>query len=113
MSTTTRAATLAAIEDTRTRSLLALLLWTPEELEAERRARETAPAPQTPGSRKGAKDAPRRTQAGRAGLTTLAPVHFPPIKREPRARAYHSENPCAYISQNPRARVDSENSRHL
>ena len=40
----------------------------------------------------------------------LAPVHFPSIKREPRARAYHSENPCAYISQNPRARMDSENS---
>jgi hypothetical protein len=42
---TARAAALAAIHDKRLRSLLALLLRTPEELEAERKAREPAPAP--------------------------------------------------------------------
>ena len=53
----------AAIPDKRLRSLLALLLRTPEELEAERRAREPAPAPQTPGHRKGPKSALQRTLA--------------------------------------------------
>lgn len=59
-----RAEALAGIEDSRLRSLVALLLRTPEELEQERRARE--PAPQPPGSRKGPKSAPQRTQ--RAGV---------------------------------------------
>ena len=63
---TTRAAALAAIADTRLRSLLALLLRTPEELEAERKAREPAPPPQTPGARKGPKSALQRTQTAPA-----------------------------------------------
>ena len=67
MNTTTRAAALAAITDSRLRSLLALFWRTPEELEAERKAREPAPAPQTQGHRKGAKEALQRTQAGRVG----------------------------------------------
>lgn len=64
--TAARAAILAAIPDKRLRSLLALLLRTPEELEAERRAREPAPAPQTPGHRKGPKSALQRTLAAPA-----------------------------------------------
>ena len=67
MNTTPRAEALAGIEDSRTRSLLALLLRTPEELEAERKARE--PAPQPPGSRKGAKFAPGATQRAGVGLS--------------------------------------------
>ena len=46
-----------------------LLTRSPEELEQERQARQPAPAPQTPGSRKGAKSAPQRTQSGRVGLS--------------------------------------------
>ena len=48
---------------------LRLLTRTPAELEQERQARQPAPAPQTPGSRKGAKSAPQRTQSGRVGLS--------------------------------------------
>ncbi len=68
MNTTTRAEALAAIPDSRTRSLVALLWRTAEELEAERRAREPAPPPQTPGSRKGPKSALQHTQGAGVGL---------------------------------------------
>ena len=38
----------------------------PAEIEAERASRQPAPAPQPAGSRKGAKEAPQRTQAAPA-----------------------------------------------
>ena len=44
-----------------------LFARSPDEIEAERQARMPAPAPQTQGHRKGAKEALQRTQAGRVG----------------------------------------------
>ena len=41
------------------------------EIEAERQARMPAPPPQTPGSRKGAKSAPRCTQAAPAAHSSI------------------------------------------
>ena len=61
-----RAEVLAAIPDKRLRSLLALLLRTPEELQAERQSRQPSPAPQPAGSRKGAIQPSGRTQAAPA-----------------------------------------------
>ena len=67
-----RAEVLAGIEDARTRSLVALLLRTPAELEAERKARQPAPPPQPPGARKGHKSGLQRTQ----GAGDRQPYHL-------------------------------------